>query len=1433
MNPRVKLFVAVVLAGMFLLPPAAAAGGSDSSAATPADEPVSKAASDGVHNSHIDLTKLQARGETKATAKFAPAARPENINVLTPEYGPGAFAKSRGPRAGPDIYVAARGISLISPEVVRIWNGPGVYALKGAQTQINITINNSGDGDANPVTVTVKILDAFNAEVMNEVRDIGSIAAGTNTTVYFYWTPAYCTYWELNITLSTPGDTDPSNDQADVWNNGFAYLGVALWADSCSATTGYNGDIGSNTWHITTTEPALDNATQHTAPECWYEGGDIRKQYDNNLDISVRSPSLDLRNFPKSYFLQFDYLFHGSLPALDAGDYFEQSFTSDNGATYGDPYVHMDGAMLAGSTINIDWFNWYTDLNQDGQAQGTESGLDLSQEAGKIVQFRDRFVSNAANPDTGIYIDDFCVWGMEIQYDADVQFTTSLNGMKTNEAKSITAKVTNNRGAQPTAFSCNLNITRRGDPTHMLSGFPMVKQVSALAKGASQDITFDWTPIQTGDFVAHVNITGCKDQDPYNNYTMRAFHVSGASPKILVVDDNPFGGALESTTQLVENLTDANVGGYTSDELALWYTLYESSLIGSDFGGDGPSDTVMKQFEIVVWTTGWDSKNETKNGTLTANDLTNIKSYLNSGGAMWLMSQGLINDLYPGTFVSDHLHVSSAVNDTTIKGGMFVDQHILPSPMNGTPGSLADGASYYVAPPAGINWSYDEADLLQLDDSAPGVSGVFYSDGEQSAYVALQVSGSYRLVFQTFDYTWIQLPEHRKDYIYRVISYLTGGLEMSVMGGGVATSHLMVDPGGTVEYTLTIYNGGTKTRTLWNVDISNPPSSEWTVKATPMVIDGDPPVDIAYDESLDIVLTVTAPQKALAGLIADINVSMTFSNYGKVLFNHTVTEVRAILGTEFVATTTEQNLTGPGTASYSFTLRNKGNIQVVAELLRSGDRSEWITLGSPTVTLQPWEERLLSAVLTVPDGVYREAGNYTLRDNITSRVTYLGNVSTANLSLTTRIRIAQVFSAKIDDFTLDPSDGQVDMSVQKPTAKLTVKVTAQSANGYDNVTIELKGKSFTPMSGSQRPFTGEGWTLPKTTLATTPFMMTGKETGQLSILVPPKADAGDYVIEIRVTPGSGLIADGDTTQITIVVAKPDLLVAEGSMSFSPKEPEVGTPVKIKVTVKNIGGVLAKNVDVSFYTSGENLIETKQIANLAATTGSASVEITWEGIALGENEIMVRVDPGNVFSELDETNNEITDIVVGYRSDLVIEAVPLFYKENRPVTKVYDGDTVTIEVTVKNAGAYALNLTGIKVKVTDQKTGEELPLQVVPSIATRQELKVTFIWTVKKTGDHTFEVRVNPNGATDIPETSYDNNMQTATLKVVEKPKPPINILEGGMMLYVLIGVVAIVIVVALLAVVMMRRRPGPKAAPAPAAETADVVEAEAVEAEQK
>lgn len=1416
-NPK-KVIMVLVIAGLFLLPPAAVAvsdhQGGDANDARPSDPASAYPETSLAYRTNLAAMKT---GQAKAAPKLAPVKYIANPEILDPDHGPWADRSSRGPRAGPDVYVAARGLSIITPDVIRDWNGAGVYGLKNADTQINVTINNSGDADATPVTIKFLIWDYFNKEVKNETRVVSTIAAGTNATEYFHWTPAYCTYFEINITLSTPGDTNLNNDQADVWNNGFALLGVALWADTCSATTGWNGDIASDKWHINT-DPYLDNASQHTAPDCWYEGRDVLHQYNNNLDISARSPTLDFRNFGQSWFLHMNYQFHGSLPAIDPGDYFDQAFTHDSGASYDPIFAKLDGPAMLGSQMSTSWFNWYTDMNGDGQAQGNEIGLEVSETAGKLAQFRNHFVSNQANPDTGVYLDDFCIWGLEIQYDAGIAIVTDLADMKVNENKDIEVKITNNRQAQSAQFYTLLNVTKRGAPTNQI--FLGNQTVNALAQGASVNLKFTWKPAEKGDYIIVVNITNMKDEDPYNNNDARRVHVSGAAPPVLIVEDNPFGSPLNTTDLIINTLTTLN--GY--DDYGVYYSNWKGSNIGRDFGGDGPSSDIMKKYDVVIWTTGWDTKNQTLNGTLTANDQNNLKSYLNAGGSLWLISMGAINDLGTNSFVTQTLHVKSAQNDTQIKGEEFTSsREVLPNPINGTAGSLADGAVYATLPPTQTNWSYDQTDLIQPDDSA---QGVFFGNASGAAgepvFVAVQYGGAYRVVFQTFDFGFIPFPDDRTDYVQRVLNYLLGGLSSEIGGQtGASIMKKMVDPGGTAVFTIFINNSGTKARTINNIDVGEVPYC-WTAVVDPAVKDGAPATTINPGESQEITLTVTAPARALAGDRADLGINVSFTaGYAAVLFNRTITEVRAILKVELIAANTVQNLTGSGAASYPFTVRNSGNIQVVADLQKSGDKIEFFSLSLSSVLLQPFEEKSLIALMQVPEGAFRNAGNYTMVTTLTSRVSLSGAYYNSSLNFTTNVRVAQVFSAKIDDVELVPSDGLVDMSVAKPSAKVTVTVSSAKGNGYDNVSIELRPKSFAPTGSPSRAWDGTGWSLPKAVVDTTPFMTLGKQS-PLTVFVPVKADAGEYTIEVRITPGSGKLSDGDTTTVVLKVAKPDVTFS-GTISFNPKEPEVGTSVKIKVIVKNIGGAKAKDIDVAFYSSGDNLIQTEKISELAATTGSTPVEITWEGFVEGENQITVKIDPDSKLSEMTRENNEISDTLIGLRSDLQFDGAPIFKIAGAVKTSVKVGETVQIEVTVSNVGLHGVNLTGVAVQLTDSATGEVFT-ETIASLLSRSSAKVTFNWVAKKAGTHTMTIKVNPDGA--IKEKDLTNNEASGTIKVAASP------VDGPTIPWVIIGaVVGVVVLVAVLALVMMRRkRPGaPASAPvsAPPEETVAVVAEEA------
>jgi hypothetical protein len=1417
--------IALIVAGLFLVPPTAVFGSSDTlvvakkaDASVPSPPVISDPAVYG--------TPSPVKGDSRAPSKIiaVPQGPFSRDQFTLPQ---NKASGGRGPRAGPDAELI--GLEVVWPTKVDQWVWAGVMALKGADTQFNVTVNNSGtDPTTGAINVVFAIQDYFGKDMVNLTQDIASLGSGQNQTLYFHWTPAYCTYFRIVIITTTPGDANVNNDFSRfVANGNNGLLAVALWADPCadmSSFTGGPGDTGvDRNWHIST-NPKNDNSSQHSTDGVLYQGKDglVRDEYENNKNIAVHTPNFDFRKFGSSYFLHLSYLFRGAFPAADLGDYFEQQFSSDSGANWGDGRVKVDGSMLPPNPqTSANYYNWFTDINNNKQMDINEVGLEISGDVvGKTAMFRDHFVSNSAITDIGLYTDDYIIWGMEIQNDIGIEMTNDLGTPVLGDTVVVNATVTNTgSNPQPAAFNATLNITHRGDPLHMMPGFPMLQQINVLAVGASQTVSFSWNPAETGDYVLVVNITGAKDENPNNNADARWMRVSDANPQILVVDDNPWGSPFNTTDKITDRLAEVGFPNY-----ARWYW---------STGGDGPSAALMKKFDIVIWLTGIDNNViSPPNGTLTANDQANLKSYLNAGGTLWLASMELINDLGPNnTFVKNTLHVSKAMNNTEIKGDELglnaKNQAIIPNPLIGEPNSLADGIVAFTSMPPGRNFTFDWTDLIWSDGQS---SGVFWGNDSQTddplgPHVAIQYAGAYRLVFQSFDPTFLGFLPNLTLYVSSVVGFLMGGLSSEVGVGGIPNNHQMVDPGGQAVYTMTISNGGTKTRTLWNLDITQPPTG-WTAALDPSIKNGDSPVDIAPGDSVDVKLTVTAPQKALAGATAPIDITASFKSYTPTLKNSTLTEVRAILGTKLSATITVQNLTGPGVASYSFTLSNLGNLQVTAELTKTGDNTEWLSLGSPTVSLQPYEERLLSAVITVPDGAFRQAGNYTLKDMLTARVTYQGSIATANLTLTTNIRIAQIFSVKIDEALLDPADGQADMSLAKPSVKLTVSVTAAAANGNDTASIELRAKSFTPMTGSSRAWDGSGWTLPKTTIDTTPFMVSSR-SGQLTVLVNPKADPGDYVIEVRAIPGSGRLTDGDTTQITIKVARPDLQLLDGSLVFNPREPQVGTPVTIKVTVKNAGGVAAKNVDVTFYDSAGNQIgDTQRIDDLPALTGTRTVQITWDGVVEGENRIDVKADPNNVIPESDETNNEINNNdapLIGYRSDVVIDAPPVFLKNNIAKTSVTDGDTVVIEVDVKNEGTWGLNLTGVTVTMTDQTTGDTQTQSI--SINTRSDTKVDFTWAAHKVGTHTFSIKATPDAS--INEKSATNNEQTATLKVNAQPTNAAGF--GGAMLYAIIGVVVIVVIVAL-AMVMMRRKPAATAA-APAEERVDVVEAETVEVE--
>lgn len=108
---------------------------------------------------------------------------------------------------------------------------------------------------------------------------------------------------------------------------------------------------------------------------------------------------------------------------------------------------------------------------------------------------------------------------------------------------------------------------------------------------------------------------------------------------------------------------------------------YSVDTITTYDAGDGPDAETMGDYALVVWDCFDDWF-----GALTSNDVSNMTTYLDDGGYLWLMGQD-INWVPPGgwtNFLSDYLGVSSVTNDiywdvnpATANGisGTFTEDH--------------------------------------------------------------------------------------------------------------------------------------------------------------------------------------------------------------------------------------------------------------------------------------------------------------------------------------------------------------------------------------------------------------------------------------------------------------------------------------------------------------------------------------------------------------------------------------------------------------------------------------------------------------------------------------------------------------------------------------------------------------------------------------
>ncbi len=208
------------------------------------------------------------------------------------------------------------------------------------------------------------------------------------------------------------------------------------------------------------------------------------------------------------------------------------------------------------------------------------------------------------------------------------------------------------------------------------------------------------------------HLTAAATPDPA--YPSSAFQAQGGDPRILIVDDD--GGA--GYEKYYKAACDSN---------SVLYNTVSVQALGS------PSSDTLSRYPVVVWFTG-----DATTNTLTAADRTNLASFLDNGGNLFIAGQNIAQELAADPFLANHMHASFADDST---GKLY---------MVGKPGDPItggeDGADTMVLGGAGGANNSRSADGIRPVNGAVG-SATYRDYADTTVYSVVRYSGAYKLVF--------------------------------------------------------------------------------------------------------------------------------------------------------------------------------------------------------------------------------------------------------------------------------------------------------------------------------------------------------------------------------------------------------------------------------------------------------------------------------------------------------------------------------------------------------------------------------------------------------------------------------------------------------------------------------------------------------------
>ncbi len=310
----------------------------------------------------------------------------------------------------------------------------------------------------------------------------------------------------------------------------------------------------------------------------------------------------------------------------------------------------------------------------------------------------------------------------------------------------------------------------------------------------------------------------------------------------------------------------------------------------------------------------------------------------------------------------------------------------------------------------------------------------------------------------------------------------------------------------------------------------------------------------------------------------------------------------------------------------------------------------------------------------------------------------------------------------IADISWSPSDAAVGDTV---TFKITVKNNGAGSSGVTRISPYIDGK-----------FQGHlGY----------PTIEAGETESNTFTWV---AEPGSHIISAS--------ADSDMTEKeinesnnkmikTINIIPADLLIS--SITWEPKNPDLGDTVTFSVNVTNQGGGKAMNFQVAYYMD-DAYLTSSPITTLEAGK-STIVKHSWKSRE-GRHTFTAEVDFNDHIDEENENNNTYSVVIVPNMPDLVVHAVTWSPVEITP------GSEVVFDVSIKNTGT----LVTAPSRVSYYMDGIAMGYMDIGPVRPEEIITREFTWPASGTS-HTIEIVADSTAL--VQEIDEKNNSRVITL----------------------------------------------------------------------